>query len=269
MTDTEAETGPEAPPALAAPGLAALERIRHGFFTRAGGVSDGLYDSLNCGFGSRDRRDSVAANRARVAAAVGGEPTSLVTGYQTHSVAVAHVEAPWEPGAAPQVDGLVTDRPGIVLGVLTADCAPILFADARAGVIATAHAGWRGALAGVIEETVKAMVELGARRRDIAAAIGPCIAFESYEVGPEFPAPFIAESPDNERFFRPAERAGHFMFDLSRYAADRLVRLDLGTVDRLARDTCAEEAMFFSYRRSCLKGEADFGRGLSAIALDD
>ena len=268
MREGAARTGRDEPPALSAAPLAALAGIRHGFFTREGGVSAGLYDSLNCGFGSKDERDAVATNRARVARAIGASPAALVTGYQTHGIAVAHVETPWEPGAAPHVDGLVTDRPGVVLGVLTADCAPILFADARAGIVASAHAGWRGALAGVIESTVDAMVALGARRSDIAAAIGPCIAAASYEVGPEFPAPFLAESADNERYFRPAAKPRHFMFDLSLYAADRLMRLELGAVDRLDRDTCAEDSIFFSYRRSCLRAEADFGRGLSVIALE-
>jgi polyphenol oxidase len=258
----------ETPPSLRAAPLAALGGIRHGFFTRAGGVSGGVYDSLNCGFGSKDKRDAVAANRARVAGTIGAAPASLVTGYQTHGIAVARVETPWEPAAAPHVDGLVTNRPGVILGVLTADCAPILFADARAGIVGTAHAGWRGALAGIVEATVEAMVELGARQSDIVAVVGPCIAIASYEVGPEFPAPFLARSADNARYFRPGARPDHFMFDLSRYVADRLLRLELAAVDRLDRDTCAEDETFFSYRRSCLRGEADFGRGLSAIALE-
>lgn len=247
--------------ALDAPG------IRHGFFGRQGGVSEGLYDLLNCGFGSKDARAAVTENRARAAAALGSKPDMLVTGYQVHSPDVAHVEAPWLPGDAPRVDGLVATRPGIVLGVLAADCAPVLFADPMAKIVGAAHAGWRGAVGGVLDATVDAMVRLGARLSSIRAAVGPCIGKDSYEVGPEFPAPFIAENPANRDFFRPAPRAGHFLFDLTGYVGRRLERLGLGAVERLERDTCAEANSFFSYRRSCLKREADFGRGLSAITL--
>lgn len=247
--------------ALEAPG------IRHGFFGRKGGVSEGLYDSLNCGLGSKDTREAVTENRARVAIALGSRPDRLVTGYQIHSPDVAHVETPWQPGDAPKVDGLVATKPGIVLGVLAADCAPILFADPEAKIIGAAHAGWRGAVGGVLDATVNAMVRLGARAAFIRAAVGPCIGKDSYEVGPEFPAPFIAENPGNRDFFRPARREGHFMFDLTGYVGRRLERLGLGTVELLQRDTCAEADSFFSYRRSCLRKEADFGRGLSAITL--
>jgi YfiH family protein len=241
--------------------------IRHGFFGRKGGVSEGLYDSLNCGLGSKDAREAVTENRARVAFALGGKPDRLVTGYQVHSPDVAHVETPWRPGDAPKVDGLVATKAGIVLGVLAADCAPILFADPGARIIGAAHAGWRGAVGGVLDATVNTMVRLGARAASIRAVVGPCIGKDSYEVGPEFPAPFIAENPGNSDFFRPARREGHFMFDLSGYVGRRLERLGLGTVELLQRDTCAESDSFFSYRRSCLRKEADFGRGLSAITL--
>lgn len=247
--------------ALTAPG------IRHGFFGRTGGVSEGLYDSLNCGFGSNDAREAVAENRLRAATSLGGAAEMLVTGYQVHGRDVAHVETPWKPGEAPRVDGLVATKPGIVLGVLAADCAPVLFADPEARVVGAAHAGWRGAVGGVLEATVEAMVRLGARASAIRAAVGPCIGKDSYEVGTEFPAPFLAEAEANRDFFRPASRSGHFMFDLAGYVGRRLERLGLGAVERLERDTCAEAASFFSYRRSCLRGEADFGRGLSAITL--
>jgi YfiH family protein len=164
---------------------------------------------------------------------------------------------------------LVSRRPGIALGVLTADCAPVLLADAGAGVVAAAHAGWRGALDGVLEATVAAMEKLGARRARIRAAIGPCIGRQSYEVGPEFPAPFLGQTPANDRFFWPAERRGHFLFDLAGYVADRLERLGLAAVSTSGRDTCAEEADFFSYRRACRRGESDYGRLLSVIALKE
>ena len=241
--------------------------IRHGFFGRKGGVSEGLYDSLNCGFGSKDARAAVAENRARAAAALGGKPDMLVTGYQVHSPDVVHVETPWLPGDAPKVDGLVATKPGIVLGVLAADCAPVLFADPIAKIVGAAHAGWRGAVGGVLDATVDAMVRLGARVSSIRAAVGPCIGKDSYEVGSEFPAPFLTENPANRDFFRPAKRENHFMFNLTGYVGRRLERLGLGAVERLERDTCAEADSFFSYRRSCLKSEPDFGRGLSAITL--
>lgn len=245
-----------------------MDGVRHAFFSRRGGVSEGLYASLNCGFGSGDEADRVARNRARAARGIGLEPDRLVTAYQTHSIEVARVEHPWQREHAPEVDAMVTKQPGIALGILTADCVPVLFADKEARVIGAAHAGWRGALNGIVEAVVAAMVDLGARREAIAAGIGPAICQRSYEVGPEFPAPFLAQSGDNKNFFRAAPRAGHAWFDIKGYVASRLGAAGVGGVEALPCDTCAEEDRFFSYRRACLRGESDYGRGLSAIYLE-
>jgi YfiH family protein len=247
--------------------LAVMSQIRHGFFTREGGVSEGVYGSLNCGFGSNDSREAVAENRARAARRLGASPDALVTGYQVHSPDVATVTTPWTAESSPKVDGLVTNRSGVLLGVLAADCTPVLFADPHAGVIGSAHSGWPGTRAGVLEATVKAMTALGARPERITAAIGPAIGPDSYEVGPEFPARFTDSDPEAADFFRPAERAGHFMFDLPGYVALRLRRLGLGMVVPTVADTYAEPERFFSYRRTCHLGEKDYGRGLSAIML--
>ncbi|MEM7226715.1 MAG: peptidoglycan editing factor PgeF [Pseudomonadota bacterium] len=253
---------------LRIPSLEALPRVRHGFFTRQGGVSGGLYSSLNCGFGSGDRAEHVEENRARAMAQLAAAPNSLVTVYQIHSDQVAVVESPWARDQAPKADGLATKRPGVTLGILTADCVPVLFAEPEAGVIGGAHAGWRGALDGILEAVVTAMERLGANRQSISAGIGPCIAKASYEVGPEFPDPFLAQSAENSDFFATAERSGHFMFDLEGYVARRLSAAGIGSVEAAACDTCADEARFFSYRRACKTGETDYGRGLSAITLE-
>ncbi|MGE0653423.1 MAG: peptidoglycan editing factor PgeF [Alphaproteobacteria bacterium] len=247
--------------------LAGAEGVVHGFFTRDGGVSEGMFSSLNVGFGSGDDEKRVSENRARAADALGLAPERLSTAYQVHSARVAVIDAPIRPADAPRADGFVTAAPGVLLGILTADCAPVLFADSHARVIGAAHAGWRGALGGVLESTVRAMESLGATRGDIRAAIGPCIGFASYEVGPEFPAPFLEDDPGTRRFFGPSARAEHFMFDLEGYVAYRLEGAGLGNVGRAGRDTCREDGAFFSYRRATLNGEPDYGRGLSAIAL--
>jgi YfiH family protein len=247
------------------PLLSRAATIRHGFFTRAGGVSTGLYAGLNCGFGSDDDPAHVAENRARAAARLGLGLEALVTVHQIHSADAVTVTATWPREAAPKADAMVTDRPGIMLGILTADCVPVLFVDAEAGVIGAAHAGWKGALYGVLDATVAAMTALGARR--IAAGIGPAIQQHSYEVGPEFPTRFIEADPENARFAVPAARPGHFMFDLPGYVEARLRGLDIAAVERSPLDTRSEEQQFFSYRRATLKGEPDYGRGLSAIAL--
>ncbi|MBV9522624.1 MAG: peptidoglycan editing factor PgeF [Alphaproteobacteria bacterium] len=243
--------------------------IRHGFFTRAGGVSDGLYRSLNCGFGSGDAPEKVSENRARAMAALGLAPERLVTCYQIHSAEVAILEEPWRRENNPRADALVTTRRGIALGILTADCVPVLLGDPEGGVIGAAHAGWKGALGGVLEATVAAMVRLGAAPSRIHAAIGPAIAQRSYEVGAEFPGPFLAADPGNARFFMPSVREGRFMFDLGGYVEHRLRGAGIVTAERAACDTAAEEQRFFSYRRACLKGETDYGRGLSAIVLEE
>ncbi len=247
--------------------LADLDGIQHRFFTRRGGVSSGLYSSLNCGYGSGDQPDNVRENRRRVAGQFGLDEPDLQTVHQIHSTDVLTVaDDRWSSPGAPKADGLVTDRPGVVLGVLAADCAPVLLADGEAGVIGACHAGWKGALGGVADATVAAMEKLGARRERIRAAIGPCIGPASYEVGPEFPAPFLAQDPANERFFRAAERAGHFMFDLPGYLLHRIARNGVA-VAATGHDTLAGTDDFFSYRRNTLQGVRDYGRGLSAIAL--
>jgi polyphenol oxidase len=245
-----------------------VEGVRHAFFTRQGGVSEGLYASLNCGMGSGDNADRVTTNRARAMAQIDRVPEALVTLYQVHSPTVVEVEQPWTREAAPKADGMVTKARGLALGILTADCAPVLLADGSAGVIGAAHAGWRGALTGVLGATVAAMVKLGAKPERIVAGIGPCIAQRSYEVGPEFPAAFLADDPANESFFAPAARPGHFMFDLRGFVGKQLRKIGIGATYPLPNDTCREEDRFFSYRRSCLRGERDYGRGLSSIALE-
>ncbi|HEY8871464.1 MAG TPA: peptidoglycan editing factor PgeF [Stellaceae bacterium] len=249
--------------------LTGEQRIRHGFFTRRGGVSDGVYASLNCGFGSSDDPAKVAENRAIAARRLGLPAERLVTCHQVHGTAAITVEHPWRHNANPRADGMVTAVPGIALGVLAADCAPVLFADPEAGIIGAAHGGWRGTLAGIMEATVAAMTAQGAALARIRAGIGPCIAQPSYEVGPEFHATFAAAGKASAGFFMAAARPGHFLFDLGGYIAHRLTRLGLARIERVPHDTAAEEALFFSYRRACLRGETDYGRGLAAIALTE
>ena len=246
--------------------LADAPRVTHAFFGREGGVSGGIYASLNCGFGSGDRREDVAENRARAMRRLHAGAPPLATCHQVHGTDVVAVTGPWQPQDSPRADAMVTDRPGVALGILTADCAPVLFADPEAGVVGAAHAGWRGALGGVLEATVAAMERLGAARGRIRAAVGPCIGRASYEVGPEFPAPFVAEDAGAAALFVPAVRAGHHRFDLEGYALRRLARLGLAGVEAAGADTCADPA-YFSYRRTTLRGEPDYGRALSAIAL--
>ena len=243
--------------------LAGLPGIAHGFFGRAGGVSEGLYASLNCGLGSRDRQASVAANRARAAAAIGIAPQNLLTLYQIHSPEVVTVREAWS-GQGPEADGMVTRTPGIALGVLAADCTPILFADAAAGVIGACHAGWKGALAGVAEATVAAMRREGAR--DIAAAIGPTIRQPSYEVGAEFRDAFTARDAGHARWFAPGKAADKFQFDLPGFLTARLGEAGVTRIEDLAVCTYADGG-YFSYRRTTHRGEPDYGRNLSAIAL--
>jgi YfiH family protein len=247
--------------------LQGLPGIRHGFLTRRGGVSGGIYDSLNCGFGSKDKSACVAENRARALRAVDLVPETLVTAWQVHSAEAAMVDHVWPEGDNPRVDGMVSKTPGISLGILTADCVPVLFADPEAGVIGAAHAGWKGAIGGVLQATVAAMVKLGARRKRIQAGIGPAIAQKSYEVGPEFPQPFIDRDPANGRFFTTASRCRHFMFDLVGFVEQELRRLDLGGVACAGNDTCAEAEDFFSYRRTTHNREPDYGRQISIIGL--
>jgi len=247
--------------------LAQLDGVRHAFYTRRGGVSEGIYDSLNCGLGSGDLRDAVIENRRRAMAFLELPEAALATNFQIHSPDVIVVDQVWPRDERPKADAMVTRAPGIALGILTADCAPILFADTFNGIVGAAHAGWRGALSGVAEATIAAMVKLGAEPHSIRAAIGPCISQASYEVGPEFPAPFLSQDEGNRRFFGPSQRPGHFMFDLGGYLAARLRASGIADVGIVARDTCAEAEDFFSYRRTTLSQGKDYGRGLSAIAL--
>lgn len=247
--------------------VAAETGIVHGFFTREGGVSEGVYASLNCGLGSDDDPERVRVNRARATKRLGLRPEALATAYQIHSASVGVVDPSWRPDVRPRLDGLVTRTPGIALGILTADCAPVLFADPAAGVVGAAHAGWRGALGGILEATVAAMAALGAERSRIVAAIGPCIAQGSYEVGADFRATFVAASSANDSLFVASARYGHHRFDLPGYVARRLSALGLAAVDALPHDTCADAERFFSYRRTTLNGGGDYGRQLSAIAI--
>jgi hypothetical protein len=239
-----------------------LAETRHGFLTRAGGVSTGQVAGLQCGFGAGDDEDAVRANRALAVEAV-APGASLVTPYQIHSPDVAIVSEPWGWPDRPRADAVVTERPGLVLGIVTADCAPVLFADAEAGVIGAAHAGWRGAHGGVLENTLAAMERLGARRDRIAAAIGPTIAQASYEVDDTFRAQFDAA----DTAFFVEGRAGHWQFDLPGYVARRLLSAGVTRIDDLARDTYAEPASFYSFRHATHAGEPDYGRQLSLIAL--
>jgi purine-nucleoside/S-methyl-5'-thioadenosine phosphorylase / adenosine deaminase len=252
---------------LQSPALSALIGIRHGFFTRTGGVSKGCYESLNGGVGSDDAPAHVAENRARMAAAVGVLPDRLISAYQIHSPVVVTVDKPWDVNARPKADAIVTRTSGLAIAVSTADCGPILFADAKAGVIGAAHAGWRGALSGVAEATIAAMEQCGADRSRIVAALGPMIRQQNYEVGPEFVAQFTADEPSNEDFFLNAPRAGHALFDLAGYVAARLAQAGIGQIDDIGRCTYAEPETFFSYRRSVHRREPDYGRHLNTITL--
>jgi len=263
---TPANSNIAAPPALRA-SLLAVPGLAHGFFGRGGGVSTGLYASLNCGPGSKDDPAAVAENRARAMAALGLPADRLTTGWQVHGAEVAVVTEPVAVDRRPKVDGLVTNRPGLALGILTADCVPVLLADREAGVIGALHAGWKGALAGIVAATVEAMQRLGARRERIAAAIGPAIRQDSYEVGLDLMRTFNEADPTNIRFFAPSMRARHFQFDLPGYVAARLALAGVERVEDTSADTRDDPARFFSYRRTTLAGEPDYGRQLSVIAL--
>jgi YfiH family protein len=241
--------------------------VAHGFFTRRGGVSKGIHEGLNCGYGSRDDGEAVRINRGRVAETLAVPEAALITVHQIHGADVVLAERPWLPGDAPRGDALVSTTPGIALGILTADCTPVLFADRRAGVIGAAHAGWRGALAGVLEATVQSMEDIGAKRHHIQAVVGPCIAQASYEVGAEFKASFTDRVPGHGKFFADGHRAGHHQFDLAGFAMARLGALGLGQCHDLALDTYADEVLFYSYRRARHRDENDYGRQISAIAL--
>ncbi|MEP4379880.1 MAG: peptidoglycan editing factor PgeF [Alphaproteobacteria bacterium] len=246
--------------------LGRIPGVRHRFLSRAGGVSAGIYAGLNCGLGSADDSAHVIENRARAARAVGAETGKLRTLYQVHSASVVDAETV-DPAAPPQADALVCTRPDLAIGVLAADCAPVLFADPEAQVVAAAHAGWRGALDGVVEATVAEMTARGADRARITAAVGPCIGPASYEVGPEFPEPFLAQDPANEAFFTARPESDRLLFDLPAYVRNRLACAGVNANTATGHDTYRDEN-FFSYRRSCHRHEPDYGRNLSLIMLD-
>ena len=247
--------------------LGCLEGIAHGFFTREGGVSSGLYASLNCGLGSKDRPDAVRENRGRATERLGAERGQLATLYQAHTPLAVIAEAPWERPDAPKADAMVTNRAGLALGILSADCAPVLFADPQAKIIAAAHAGWRGALAGILEATIGQMEALGAQRGRIVAAIGPTISQRAYQVGHEFKAQFLEADRENAAYFADQGADTQPQFDLAGYSADRLKAAGLANVENMEICTYAQESRLFSYRRAVKRGETDYGRQISAILL--
>ena len=254
---------------LQAKSLSKLPDIRHGFFTRSGGVSGGVYESLNGGIGSSDRPENVAENRARMAASLGVTPNRFITAYQIHSPEVVVAENAWPHDARPRADAIVTKTSKLAIGISTADCGPVLLADPQARVIGAAHAGWRGALTGVIETTVAAMEKLGAARKNIIAAAGPMIRQPNYEVGQDLIDRFVALEPNTIRFFKPATREGHAMFDLGGYVVSRLRRAGVGEIEDIGLCTYADPAQFYSYRRATHRAEPDYGRHINAIALAD
>lgn len=255
-------------PSLTSPLLAQQPQVKHAFFTRQGGVSAGRFASLNCGLGGKDDAEAVAENRRRARQTLSRKDAPLASVAQVHSPRVVTLEAPFPEGPRPEADALVTKTPGLTLGVLTADCAPLLFADAKAGVIGAAHAGWRGALDGVAEATLEAMADQGAELTRIAVAIGPCIAQASYEVGPEFKERFLRADAENVRFFRPGSGDRHH-FDLKGYVAARLRAAGVTEITVEEADTCADAERFFSNRRTMHQGGGPFGSLLSAILLED
>lgn len=253
---------------LHAKNLSSVKGMTHGFFGRSGGVSKGVYASLNCALGTQDAPEALAENRRRALEVLSGNAKAkLLSLYQAHTPDVVTVCEAWEPAARPRADGMVTDHRGIAIGIVTADCAPVLFSDNSKRVIGAAHAGWKGALGGVLEATVVAMKGLGSKPENIRAAIGPCISQAAYEVGPEFIARFRDADPNNTRFFVPAPRDTHWQFDLEAYVASRLARVGVGSIEPLHACTYAREADFFSYRRATHRKETDFGHQLSAIML--
>ncbi len=255
-------------PLISAGALNSAGDVRHAFFTREGGVSEGLYASLNCGPGSNDDPARVQENRDRAMNRLDLRGDALATPYQVHGTHVEIVTEPWPMGKGPQADALVTKTPNIALGILTADCTPVLFADTKNKVVGIAHAGWKGALAGILEATMTAMEDIGGRREETICVIGPCITQRSYEVSEDFRASFTDDNPANQDLFIPGRREGHLHFDLPGYLYRRLNAINPKLINRLPFDTCADESRFFSYRRSVLKKEADFGRNLSVIFLE-
>lgn len=248
----------------------ARDGVFHGYFGRRGGVSEGIFESLNCGPGSGDDPSKVTENRAIVARAAGCDAERLMTLYQVHGRECVVLDAPFSDGERPKADGMVTDTPGLALGVLTADCGPVLFHGEKpdgAPVIGACHAGWGGAVKGIMEVTLSRMLALGAMKESIAACLGPCIAQESYEVGDDFPKPFWEEDAGHAVFFRPAARDGHLMFDLPGYIHEKLRREGVNRIFCTGVDTYSKEAGYFSYRRTTHRGEPDYGRQISVIAI--
>jgi polyphenol oxidase len=241
--------------------------VTHGFFTRQGGYSSGIFSSLNCGLGSGDDVALVTKNRSKVADDLGVAHSHLVSPYQLHSADVIVVDAPF--AERPKVDGLVTNKRGLALGILTADCGPVLFADQQAEVIGACHAGWKGALTGVTDNTVEAMESLGAERKNIVAVLGPTISQRAYEVGPEFPKPFLQQNATHEKYFISSVRNDHYMFDLPAYLIDRMMAFGVGQVYNSELCTYSDRERFFSYRRTTHLQENDYGRLISAIALSE
>jgi YfiH family protein len=252
---------------LASPLLSAIPGLRHAFFTRDGGVSDGVYDNLNGGLGSNDDPAKVAENRRRMAAQMGVTPEHLLSVWQVHSPDTVVASGPWENASRPRADAMVTRSEGLAIGVTAADCGPILLVDPNARVIGAAHAGWKGALTGIVESTVEAMENLGAKRSGIVAAIGPLIRQHSYEVGGEFVERFIEADAENGVFFIPSAREGHAMFDLAGFIRTRLENAGVLMIDDIGVDTYSDER-FYSYRRSVRRNEPDYGRHVHAIALE-
>lgn len=252
---------------LRSPSIDALPGIRHGFFTREGGVSEGLYAGLNCGLGSKDDARRVMENRARVARHLGGSTDAVLTVYQVHGATAVRAGEMVSRDSLPKADAVVTSVPGLVVGVLTADCTPVLFADPEARIVAAAHAGWRGAVAGIVEATVAKMEEAGAERGRIRAAIGPAISQGAYEVGSDFEAEVLSLDPTSAGFFVKLPKTGQTRFDLPGFVAWRLSHLSLAAVDRVAPCTYANESLFFSFRRTTHRAEPDYGRQISAIVV--
>jgi len=245
-----------------------LPAIKHGFFTREGGISQGRYSSLNCGFGSVDCKKAVKENQTRALNSLGISIKSLRTAWQVHSTDVITIKNPKEEYKKPKCDSLITNVKGLALGILTADCAPILFANSKLGIIGAAHAGWKGALGGILENTVYEMISLGSSPRDITAVVGPTIGPKSYEVGPDFRQMFLESSQKNSRFFRQSLKENHWTFDLPKYVQSRLEATGIGFIVNLELDTYAYPKRFFSYRRTCHQGGGDYGRLLSIIAME-
>jgi YfiH family protein len=250
---------------LDAENLSAAVGIAHGFFGRRGGVSNGIFESLNCGPGSGDTRAAVAKNRERIATHF-GENAQLLTLHQIHSAEAVRIDAPWAMGEGPKADAMVTAMPGLALGILTADCAPVLFADASAGVVGAAHAGWKGAFSGILESTIAAMESLGAKPANIVAAIGPCIGRDNYEVGPEFQQRFVCAEAANTAWFAPSAKPDHWLFDLEGYVGQKLRKAGIA-FEPLSACTYARDGDFFSFRRATHRGEPGYGRQISAIMV--